>query len=256
MDLDGYLWVTQLDNVGGRHGLVKIDTATGTPLAFYLLPSTVGGLPISLQFPDDLAVLGLGLPRQNCWVTPTVTATRTPTSTLTASPTATPTTTLSPTRTATATSTSTQTPSPTPTVTDTDTFTAVPTSTPTATQTDTFSPTRTATTTLTPAPTSTAVADCHTQKALKIPSNVLTGSRDSFNILVKAMQTGSARVDIYREGLLVRTLWTGELVKCGTRVLSWDTRDDDGDLVASGVYTAVFRDASGALFKENCVVVR
>lgn len=68
MDLDGYLWVVLRHGAGNDiGGILKIDTPTGTPLAYLAIPDTVSGLSGNLNSqPDDACVLGLALPRAEC----------------------------------------------------------------------------------------------------------------------------------------------------------------------------------------------
>ncbi len=205
MDLTGTLWAAQLPPEAGGpnlNGIMKIDPSSGVTLGYFPLPNNIGGVALNpgpYCFVDDLAVLGLPLPRRDCTTptptftaTPTITftptktftSTRTFTSTYTPTKTFTPTKTLTPTKTATPTITNTPTKTPTPTntatITDTPTTTNTPTITDTFTPTDTATITNTFTATVTYTPTATSTPNCN-----PLPANICPGhENESGDILV------------------------------------------------------------------------
>jgi hypothetical protein len=146
------------------------------------------------------------------WVPTPVTPTQTPTNTKT--PTNTITSTVTPTNTQTPTKTQTQTPTITPTNTQT----------PTKTQTQTPTKTITPTNTQTPTNTSTRTTPTSTQTPTATPPG-------PNNYILSANSTTSSGV--YKDGSLIRTLWSNVEQNAGTYSKPvWDGNDDDGNPVA------------------------
>lgn len=87
IDPDGNFWMSQFQNPGTTVGMLKISPA-GVPLAFYVLPGTIGGRSTAGSSVDDLAVIGQASPRAACGVPATTPCASTATSTTTPTPTA------------------------------------------------------------------------------------------------------------------------------------------------------------------------
>ncbi|HUO57867.1 MAG TPA: protease pro-enzyme activation domain-containing protein [bacterium] len=191
-------------------------TATSTPTSTGSPTASNSPTPSATATPtDSFTVTATGTP------TPTGSATATNTPTATAS--STPTGTFTPSATATPTNSSTSTPTPTPTASATATPTASASSTPTVTATGTW--TVPGTPTATPQATGVSVGS-------PFP-NPVSGT-EGVTILVRSPGSSTLQFDLFTEGF--RRIRSGQRVFQDFLILTWDLRDDEGDLAANGLY--------------------
>ena len=76
-------------------------------------------------------------------------------------------------------------------------------------------------------------------------------------IIVWSKAGGDCAVRVYRpEGRICRRVWDGHLMPNEIKTLFWDSADEAGQSVASGVYIAVFQDGNGAIHKARMAILR
>lgn len=140
------------------------------------------------------------------------------------------------------------TPTDTPTLTETPTFTISPTSshTPTISPTPSVTPTSTITPTITPTPTISPTITV-SPTATEAFNLRVTVNHNSFNPLegqtleIQNLTTlhGETTIRIYSQsGTLIRELTKDQAVTRGV-IPTWDGRNDEGEIVASGVYVVI-----------------
>jgi hypothetical protein len=221
-------------------------TATGTPTATPTATQSATATASASPTPTPSATL-----TATESATATATDTRTPTGTRTATFTVTPTATPTTTRTATRTATLTPTASASSTVSATDTITLTVSPTPTASPSPTVTPDYSPTAVSTPTATRSATA---TPPAAVLPSEFQAQVlRNSFNpargesvpMTVSLTQRGTLTVVIFtRSGTKVRELINQESGP-GVLPLTWDGKNANGEVVASGVYVIYVHAAEG-----------
>ena len=223
VDPDGNFWMSQFQNPGSSYGLLKLSPA-GTPLAYYPIPATVGGHLTGGGPPDDMTIVGQLALRPNCAYSPviscgtaTVTPSRTPLATLTATMTATPNSGLTP-------------------------WVASPTVT---------------CTTVAPLPTATPRKVDKDDHRVECRPNYARGDDAKIRVSVRSFAGGECKIKIHRaNGRECRALWAGNLQPQEGHDEDWDTNDEEGEHMSSGVYYVVFTDGDGTRQKQKVLIAR
>lgn len=99
-----------------------------------------------------------------------------------------------------------------------------------------------------------AVRDRVQEESVLVDGVVRRGEQEAA-VLLDLSRSEPVRITLYdMSGVLVRTLHEGTLTS-GRRTLSWDLRNDDGQLVASGTYLCIV-DIGGKMTRERISVLR
>ena len=76
-------------------------------------------------------------------------------------------------------------------------------------------------------------------------------------VTVRSYSGGECKIKVNRSsGRECKDIWKGQLQAQEERHEDWDTRDEDGEEIASGVYYVVFTDGDGTRQTQKVLIVR
>jgi hypothetical protein len=93
--------------------------------------------------------------------------------------------------------------------------------------------------------------------SLVLRPNLLRGYNAHCLIAFMSCSTGTGKLRIMNmHGRTVNRLWQGGLLALKTDTVDWDGRNEQGEDLASGVYSVVFTDAAGRSLSQKVLIVR